>query len=239
MIWVKDKTGRFARRPHYDPEELDAECEVMITDFLRSWHGAVAYPISTDDLTVLIEQHVADLDLYADLSPEGPDLEGVTDFFPGKRPRVRISNHLSGRDEMANRYRTTLTHELGHVKFHTFMFDAAATAPSLFPSESPVASNRCKRDKIIYSGQTDWMEWQAGYACGAFLMPATALGASIRAFIEQRGVTVASFAVGSTEGESLIASIAESFAVSRDAARVRLERRGTLTGGGITAQLFR
>jgi hypothetical protein len=238
MIWVKDKTGRFARRPHYDPEELDAECETMIAEFLRVRHGTVAYPVSTDDLTVLIEQHVADLDLYADLSPEGPDVEGVTDFFPGKKPRVRVSNHLSARDGLMNRFRTTLTHELGHVKFHTFMYDAAVVAPSLFPSQSQVTSNKCKRDKIIHASQTDWMEWQAGYACGAFLMPTTALSASIRAFIDQRGIAVARFAVDSAEGTALIASIAETFAVSRDAARVRLEQRGTLSSEGATAQMF-
>jgi hypothetical protein len=238
MIWVKDKTGRFARRPHYEPEELDAECELMITEFLRGRHGTVAYPISTDDLTVLIEQHVADLDLYANLSSEGLDVEGVTDFFPGKQPRVRVSDYLSARDGMANRFRTTLTHELGHVKFHTFMFDGAVMAPSLFPAQSLVTSNKCKRDKIIHASQTDWMEWQAGYACGAFLMPATALGASIRAFIAQRGITVARFAIDSAEGTGLIASIAGSFAVSSDAARVRLEQRGTLTRDGATAQLF-
>ena len=32
---------------------------------------------ATDDLTVLIEMHDADLDPYADLSAYGPDVEGV------------------------------------------------------------------------------------------------------------------------------------------------------------------
>jgi len=125
MIWVKDKTGRFAQRPHYEPSELDLECESMMAEFLRGRHGKVCYPVSTDDLTVLIEKHVENLDLYADLSAEGTDVEGVTDFLLGKRPRVRISGNLVTRDWMANRLRTTLTHELGHVKFHTFMFDGA------------------------------------------------------------------------------------------------------------------
>ena len=95
MQWVKDRTGRFSQRPHYLPEELDEECEDVVCDFLRARHQKVKYPISTDDLTVLIETFAEDLDLYADLSDEGSHVEGVTDFFRGRRPKVRISGHLS------------------------------------------------------------------------------------------------------------------------------------------------
>ena len=35
----------------------------------------------------------------------------------------------------------------------------------------PVA-NKCKRDNIVGASETDWMEWQAGYVCGAILIPA-------------------------------------------------------------------
>lgn len=117
MKWVNDKTGRFPRRPHYLPEELDTACEMLIADFLRQRHGKIEFPISTDDLTVLIESMVDDLDLYADLSQEEGEVEGVTDFFPGNRPKVRIAKRLSSDQRMINRFRTTLTHELGHVKF--------------------------------------------------------------------------------------------------------------------------
>src|ERR1700681_3122034 len=48
-------------------------------------------------------------------------VEGITDFFPGKRPKVRIARHLVEDERMANRLRTTLTHELGQLKFHAFM----------------------------------------------------------------------------------------------------------------------
>ena len=63
MKWVRDNTGRFIRRPHYDPSEIDFECEQVIETFLRKRYGKVEYPISTSDLTVLIESWVEDLDM--------------------------------------------------------------------------------------------------------------------------------------------------------------------------------
>ena len=77
MKMVPDQTGRFAERPHYTPEELDGECERIITAFLRKRRGDVCLPVTTDDLNVLIEQTGASLDAYADLRSYGPDVEGV------------------------------------------------------------------------------------------------------------------------------------------------------------------
>ena len=93
MIWVTDRTGRFAQRPHYKPEEIDFECEEIMTRFLRQKYGSVEFPISTDDLTVLIEQDASDLDIYADLSSDGENIEGATNFFRNKicKPRSHCS----------------------------------------------------------------------------------------------------------------------------------------------------
>src|SRR5437773_1779928 len=41
MKWVTDTTGRFPRRPHYLPDELDAECEHIISSFLKDRHGRI------------------------------------------------------------------------------------------------------------------------------------------------------------------------------------------------------
>jgi len=54
MKWVPDKSGRFAKRPHYLPEDLDDECECIISAFLQQKYGKVEFPVRTDDLTVLI-----------------------------------------------------------------------------------------------------------------------------------------------------------------------------------------
>ena len=67
MNWTRDNTGRFRQRPHYRDSELEQICENAICDFLRARHGTVTFPVSTPDLTVLIEQAVDDLDSYATL----------------------------------------------------------------------------------------------------------------------------------------------------------------------------
>jgi hypothetical protein len=237
MKWVKDKTGRFAQRPHYLPGELDVECETMISAFLIDRHGRVQYPVSTDDLTVLIETLVSDLDLYSDLSAEEGEVEGVTDFFPGKRPNVSIAKRLTEDERMMNRLRTTLTHELGHVKFHAFMFDAPRSG-LLFEPASPQLTNKCKRDNMLEARQSDWMEWQAGFACGAFLMPSTAVAQTVHEFIDHLGAPIVRMQLSSAEGQSLVTALTERFAVSRDAARVRLLQKGILADSAPSGTLF-
>ena len=113
---IRDNTGRFAERPFYAARDLDNECERLIRELLMKRHGKVDYPVETDDLTVLIEMHHADLDPYADLSAYGPDVEGVTEFFPNRGPKVSISERIAADERRENRFRTTLTHEFGHVK---------------------------------------------------------------------------------------------------------------------------
>ena len=206
MKWLRDRTGRFAEYPHWDPEELDAECERVIRGFLTSTYGRADYPISTDDLTVLIEEHAMSLDQFADL-PEG--VEGRTQFHLTAKPDVAVDRLLQGPGR-ENRLRTTLTHELGHVKLHSFLWDLAAS------DDSRAAS--CNRDTIINSGLADWMEWQAGYASGAYLIPRTA---AIRLFGEPNNRWLPQ---ESAEGAAMVEKARVEFGVSDAAARVRLSQ---------------
>lgn len=121
--WVIDSTSYFGPRPHYDQDELDNECEWTVSGFLKRRHGEVLFPISTDNLSVMIEQDTSDLDLYADLSGAGIDVDGLTDFFLDKKPVVKIARDLSLESRRRNRLRTTLAHEYGHVKFHSFLWN--------------------------------------------------------------------------------------------------------------------
>jgi hypothetical protein len=68
LRYVPDKTGRFRQRPHFQPGELDIECESTVTSFMKEVCGHFALPIPTDILTKLIERDTQYLDLYADLS---------------------------------------------------------------------------------------------------------------------------------------------------------------------------
>ncbi len=234
MKMVKDRTGRFPERPHYEPTELDVECERFVSDFLGDRHGRIQWPLTTDDLTCLLELEVADLDLYADLSGEGADVEGVTEFRPGQKPRVRVSAALATADRRAHRLRTTLTHELGHVRFHAFLFELRAARLDLFDTESSRRNSKtastdppqpldqkCRRGGIINAAEVDWMEWQAGYACGAFLMPAGPLRDVVKQHVRETKL-LRELVPASPEGTALIAHVAAYFDTSQDAARVRL-----------------
>ena len=231
MKWVKDRSGRFPERPHYEPGELDETCDAIISDFLRRRHGRVDFPVATDDLTRLIEECVDDLDSYADLTDEGVDVEGVTEFMPGRRPRVRISRDVSGRQEFENRLRTTLTHEFGHVRFHDFMFQMRGT-DSLFTTTALPANAKCMRTTIIGAVQQDWMEWQAGYVCGAILMPRRPLQEAVRSYRTAGGFGSVGLEAGSPAGAALIQEIVDQFAVSKEAAKVRLVKLNVLAEAG-------
>jgi hypothetical protein len=227
MKWVRDMTGRFAQRPYYDQRELDFECEDIITSFLIERHGKAVYPIATDELTILLERVTSDLDLGADLSAEGADVEGVTDFLANAKPRVRLARELSDSQRHENRLRTTLTHELGHVKFHNFQWmQAGLLQPTLFGGVGPVPAPRCKRANIIGAGEVDWMEWQAGYASGAFLMPYTPLCRLVQGFLAQHDVAARS---RPEYRRGLIGQVQTLFRVSQDAARVRLSQLNFLS----------
>ena len=149
MVKVKeviDRTGRFAKRPFYHAEDLDIACEQIIVRFLRSRYGKAEFPVSTDDLTRLVERDVSSLDIYADLSEFGSDVEGVTCFNPGSKPEVLISAKLTEDDCRENRLRTTLTHEYGHVHFHAYLFDLQTQTKT----EEKIV---CKRDGIINANE--------------------------------------------------------------------------------------
>lgn len=228
MKWIPDKTGRFARRPYFDAEELDQRCEQAIVGFLVGKYGEVVLPVPTDDLTVLIERD-ADLDLYADLREEEGLVEGVTDFFPNEKPRVRIATDLSEQGYREHRLRTTLTHEYAHVLYHTPLYDPEPE-PTLFAEPGSRPAPRCHRDTMLGSGTKDWLEWQAGYASGALLMPRTHLGQLVDETRVRLGIYGPARA-NSSQGRALVSQMATAFDVSRDAARVRLRQLGYLVDG--------
>lgn len=223
MKWVTDNTGRFRLRPHYQPGEIDEICEDAITSFLIERHGAARYPVTTEDLTVLIEQSVEDFDSSCDLD-DGVD--GFTDFFPGRKPEVKIARRLQP-SYLENRLRTTLTHEFGHVRLHGFLFAFDDGLKKLFDGKPREHHNRCHRDDIEGRNR-DWMEWQAAYASGALLMPASALTRLVRAYRERSSIPYADIGVDTLEGAALIAEVMREFQVSQEAARVRLSKRSVL-----------
>lgn len=234
MKWVPDKTGRLPKRPHFDPQELDFECERIVSEFVRRKYDSVKYPLNTNDLVLLVERESSDLDVYADLSGEGDDVEGVTEFVRGNKPRVRVSHLLSEDPRRENRYRTTLAHEFGHAKFHMPLFAVMSKQAKLIQDVTNSFSPRCRRESILHAPSADWMEWQAGYISGAILMPATPLKKIASDVIKDANV-FGPQPKDSVTGRALTLKVQTAFQVSADAAVVRLSQLRYL-GNAVASQ---
>lgn len=225
---IPDPTGRFGMRPYWLETDLDRECERIVAGFLRRHRGRVQYPLDTEDLKTLIEEEVESLDQYADLAEYGADVEGVTELVPGRKPRILIASTLAEDERRENRFRTTLAHEYGHVRFHGYLIEAYPKSAELFaPPVHRGQVVRCKRDTMLSAPRVDWMEWQAGHVSIALLMPVSALRRVLSPVHERLG-SAAPVATASPVGEEMLRLVAETFRVSRDAARVRLSRLGYL-----------
>ena len=231
MKMVLDNTHRFAERPYYDAGELDQDCETLVETFLLKRHREVRYPIATDDLTVLIEQS-ASLDSSIDLSRHGANVDGRAVFFADDEPEVSISDRLSAAF-LENRLRSTLAHEYGHVHFHGSLWQTKFRA-RLFDIGDQ-ALQVCHRDAILDG--TDWMEWQAGYVSGAILMPAKAARRLVSDICQLRGWH-ADIDLTSPAAAEIIAVVVDTFAVSLEAARVRLQKLKLLSVSTDQLSLF-
>jgi Zn-dependent peptidase ImmA (M78 family) len=208
----------------------------VLGTFLRRRRGPLRFPVDADDLRCLIEEYADSLDNYADLSAYGDTVEGMTRFFADQAPAVFISERLANDPRRANRLRTTLTHEFGHVYFHRQLYDAKFAQTSLFDPRQP-EDVVCKRDTILRASQHDWAEWQAGCVSGAILMPVSAVRRIVGDYRREKG-RHGEIAVASDAGRDLIGLLIDVFAVSEEAARLRLIKLGLLKIGTTTALLF-
>ena len=238
MGWFVDKSGRFPQRLYLRPAEIDRDCERLVSNFLQQRHGKVRFPLSTDDLTVLVEEHSSSLDQYADLSGEGDDVEGMTCFLPGELPQVLISAQLTEQANRQNRLRTTLAHELGHAFYHRAVFDHVfAAPPHMFEAARAEPRTVCKRDSMMGTTEFDWLEWQAGYFSGAILMPAQQLRRTVGDLLRDQGIHGAAV-IGTAPAAEAERHVMASFQVSGEAARVRLRKLGLLADSAGPPTLF-
>lgn len=205
------------------PQKMNAEAEREVMAHVRSRRQADFFPITTDDLTTLLERRADELDLYADLSQYGNGVEGLTIFRVGQAPSVKVAGHLS---EAANenRLRSTLAHEFGHVFAHDPMFQRRAQE-RLF-EDGPDALQVCYRDGEGRPA-TDLYEFQAWYLCGAILMPYSEI-ASIVSRVSVAAGTYTDIWQGSELGQRLIGHVSRIFAVSEALARIRLVKTSLL-----------
>jgi hypothetical protein len=199
--------------------------------------GLVADPAIEPNTQDVKLSFLCGLDCYADLRAYGDDVEGVTEFFPEKGPKVSISEHISGDDRRENRYRTTLTHEFGHVKFHGPLWAEKFATGDLLDRRPHANKAVSKRDNILNAPQSDWMEWQAGYISGALLMPVTPVRRLVSDYCSPRELH-GNIHVTSDHAVVLTQMVMERFAVSEEAARVRLLKLNLITTTTGQASLF-
>jgi hypothetical protein len=219
---IPDRTGGLLYRPYKREEEIDWECEAFLRNFLQlPAEASIPLPLSTDLLTNLIEAYAERLDLYADMDA---DLEGLTEISANTAPFVRINRLLSTAYRSQNRLRSTLAHELYHLYFHAPLYRERLKQPDLFGG--PVENIACKRETILQGKRVDWREWQAAYGAGAFLMPVSALRGALREQSDAHGPPP--YVANSGIAISAVSLVASRFAVSQEAATVRLWQKGFL-----------
>jgi IrrE N-terminal-like domain len=203
-----------------------AEIELIMEDELRKAGLMSTVDDSVVDVEAFLEIHLkVTLDQYADLDP---DVLGLTEFRPAKRPNVRINKDLtaSAMDSewcppgIEGRWRATLAHESSHVVLHRLLFEGDPAQMELFdmPNRSGSMLFRCLKRDVAYRGRaTDWREVQANRGMAALLMPKSLF------------VKVARHEVVDTRPAELEAAtrrLATRFAVSREAADIRLQTFG-------------
>jgi Zn-dependent peptidase ImmA (M78 family) len=216
MSLLRDPLGRPIPRIYFRAETLDARCERLIEEFMKRHCGGFRLPISTDDLIRMIEAETDDLDMYAEL-PENVD--GYTDYFADRPPRVKIAERLSS-PRYENRLRMTLAHEYGHVRFHAPLWRKSWERSA----KGRIARSwRCEHETIEAAPEKDWMEWQAAYIGGALLMPRSYVLVLAGDAAERAGKDLPLVA-DSDSGRVLIRRLMRRCQVSEHAVRVRLLR---------------
>jgi hypothetical protein len=189
-------------------------------------YGQELTPLPTDTLTQLLERHTSVLNLYARLHD---GINGMTTMYGSdRRPRVDIAAELSRQWFRENRLRTTLAHELAHVLLHSPLWRAQCMAAG--QKGEALTAQACRRETVEDNAPPhgDRIEWQAGYICGALLMPKRRIDLLVGRFLSTRSGSQVLVA-DSADAEELVERVTIGFRVSRLAARVRLGRLGVIT----------
>jgi Zn-dependent peptidase ImmA (M78 family) len=156
MKMVRDRTGRFPERPHWEIAELERKCEEAMIALLNQRYGFERIAVPTEALMELIDRLGADLQFEHQLSDDKYDVFGYTDFSE-KKPLVVIARELMDRRQHNNRLRMTLAHGYSHVLLHSWLYARYGAA---------CFQQVCYwKDLLPNERVTDWMEWQAAEAC--------------------------------------------------------------------------
>jgi hypothetical protein len=212
MRWGRDKSG--APRLYYNnPGELDEECQNLVElTFFRKRGKVFVPPLDDDTLQVLVEDD-ADLDPFCELDP---DVEAYTEFRPAEKPIIRVSNRVSDAPNRRLRFRTTLAHEWFHARYHGIAWEKIWAEKRIHGEHVNELRGKCLQNEIIGALDSNWPEFQAGFASCAILMPRTWVLKDLAELSE----------LGVTSFDSILLEIAKRYDVSHKAAQWRLQQLG-------------
>ncbi|MCS7235635.1 MAG: ImmA/IrrE family metallo-endopeptidase, partial [Armatimonadota bacterium] len=219
-------------RVWFGPDEIDrlAEAELRAAGCLPPADRPVV------DLERFVEAYLScDLDQYA---PLPADVLGVTEFRPEAPPFIQLNAALtrSAFDQpnpppgALGRWRATLAHEAAHVLLHRSLVEPDPSQTSLLDStvlDGVPAGRlfRCLKREVAFGGGTDWRERQANRCMAALLMPRSLFVQAVARAKPAVGL-LPSDPVPAERLEELARKLARLFAVSREAARIRLQELG-------------
>lgn len=239
MQWYTGPEGD--QRVWYEADDI----ERLMSEQLRSARQRLTISNPVPDLEAFVETHLGmDLDQYADLEP---DILGLTEFNGSAPPRMKINATLTEAADaeppvpgMRGRWRATIAHEAAHVVLHRYLFDPAMVSIRQGDVRDPLETTlqigglarvQCLHRDINPPRSTpsrmasDWREIQANRGMAALLMPQSIF---LRIAAMKGAVRGTQVEPDSAEGVALIADLATSFEVSKQAAMYRLKGFGLL-----------
>lgn len=216
-----DPLGRFAWPiPWYSPAELDDMFEAHGAGIFAKRHkGSPLYLLTTDDLSVLIEEAGADLDPGFEFGGDETDVFGKT-IFRRNETLVRVSRQVAETPSLTNLYRMTLAHEYGHLVLHRRVYE-------------PCFNDLPEVEEVYRGGATsehpDPLEWQAGRAAAGLLIPKSVLA-------RIAGPNFRPLPKGSADARGVADLVAKRFQTSVQAAAIRLEHLGYIYEPGLSIE---
>ena len=135
----------------------------------------------------------------------------------------RLGGFGSPGDYATFKFPPTPRHDL-----HGFLWAQKFASGRLFSDDPHANKALSKRDNILNASKADWMEWQAGYISGAMLMPASPLRRAVSDYCAARNLH-ASIHHQSEHAAQFAQMVMERFAVSEEAARIRLLKLNLIT----------
>lgn len=224
MAWLSNNTV-----PFLPEKQIEDEAMLLIAEYGRDHEEITAPPVPVDEL----------LEVQCKLTVEVEDLRGLfkNDDVLGaiwfKDGLVRVDRTLDPHDRpaMLGRFRFTLSHEVGHWRLHRKHYREDPAQAHLFGGRGAPAF-------VCRSSEKPPVEWQADTFASYLLMPKKLI---VAAWQQWRGGLdpVALDTLPASSGhdhrdpgdlrlERFCKPMAETFEVSAEAMRIRLEKLGFL-----------